>query len=164
VGLYFLFTFVGFLGGSTNFLPVFDFPTEIYILGTAIFATFPILSTYSILKYNLLDLKTITAEILSLMILAALSIDIFMADSFNSFIYSIFIFLVVLILVIMLLRSVWREVRTKESLAEAVKQKTKDIQERNLELEKFYQLTIGREVRMAELKEKIKEMEKNNVK
>jgi len=33
------------------------------------------------------------------------------------------------------------------------------VEKRKVELEKFYKLTIGRELRMAELKEKIKELE-----
>jgi len=33
------------------------------------------------------------------------------------------------------------------------------VEKRKTELEKFYKLTIGRELRMAELKEKIKELE-----
>ncbi|MDD5739125.1 MAG: hypothetical protein PHY72_04385 [Candidatus Pacebacteria bacterium] len=33
---------------------------------------------------------------------------------------------------------------------------------RQVELEKFYQLTVGRELKMVELKEKIKELKKGN--
>jgi hypothetical protein len=42
---------------------------------------------------------------------------------------------------------------------EELEQSKKIAEERAAELEKWYKLTIGREVRMAELKEKIKEME-----
>jgi len=55
--------------------------------------------------------------------------------------------------------------RTKEleeltqNLEERVKERTKELQERIEELEKFHKLTVGRELKMAELKEKIKELE-----
>ena len=56
--------------------------------------------------------------------------------------------------------------RTKEleeltkSLEEKVKKRTGELQSRIEELEKFHKLTIGREVRMAELKEEIEEFKK----
>jgi hypothetical protein len=55
-----------------------------------------------------------------------------------------------------------KEVRAKETFEGLVKQRTQELSERNKELEKFYKLTIGRELRMAELKEKIKEIENKN--
>ncbi|MFH1522199.1 MAG: hypothetical protein ABIE43_00075 [Patescibacteria group bacterium] len=57
------------------------------------------------------------------------------------------------------------EERTREleilakSLEVKVKQKTKEFQERVDELEKFHRLTIGRELKMVELKKKIEELE-----
>ena len=60
-----------------------------------------------------------------------------------------------------------REIRQKEILEEKVKERTKelqaayeDIKKRKEDLEKFYKLTVGRELRMIELKQKIKELEK----
>jgi len=56
--------------------------------------------------------------------------------------------------------------RTKElqeltqSLDQKVKQRTKQLQDRVDELERFHKLTIGREIKMVELKKKIKELEK----
>jgi len=54
--------------------------------------------------------------------------------------------------------------RTKEleelaaSLDEKVKEKTKELQEKVNELEKFYKLAVGRELKMVELKEEIKKL------
>ena len=47
-----------------------------------------------------------------------------------------------------------------DSLDQQVKERTKELQERLNELEKFQRLMIGREEKMIELKEKIKKMEK----
>ncbi|MCF7845168.1 MAG: HAMP domain-containing protein [Candidatus Pacebacteria bacterium] len=57
--------------------------------------------------------------------------------------------------------------RTKElqeltgSLEEKVSKKTEELQKRVNELEKFYKITVGRELKMIELKKKIDELEKN---
>jgi len=54
--------------------------------------------------------------------------------------------------------------RTKEleemtgNLEEKVRQRTKELEERVDELERFYKLTIGREIKMIELKEKVKKL------
>jgi len=45
------------------------------------------------------------------------------------------------------------------SLDEQVKERTKELQERIDELERFHKLTVGREMKMVELKEKIQELE-----
>ena len=58
------------------------------------------------------------------------------------------------------------QARTKElkdlagSLEEQIQQRTKELQERVEELEKFHKLTVGRELKMMELKEKIEKLEK----
>ena len=46
-----------------------------------------------------------------------------------------------------------------EGLDEMVKERTKELEEKNIELEKFQDLTVGREMKMMELKEKIEELE-----
>jgi len=58
--------------------------------------------------------------------------------------------------------------RTKEleeltqSLEERVKERTKELQERIDELERFHKLTIGRELRMVELKQEIKKLKERS--
>ncbi len=51
-----------------------------------------------------------------------------------------------------------------ESLEEKVKQRTKELQERVNELERFHKLTVGRELRMIELKKEIKKLKKKQKK
>jgi C4-dicarboxylate-specific signal transduction histidine kinase len=48
------------------------------------------------------------------------------------------------------------------SLEGKVKERTAELQKRIDELEKFHQLTVGRELKMIELKEKIRDFEKKN--
>ena len=49
-----------------------------------------------------------------------------------------------------------------EGLEKRVEERTRDLESKVQELEKFSKLTVGREMRMIELKKKIKELEKNN--
>jgi len=46
-----------------------------------------------------------------------------------------------------------------KELEKRVKQRTKELEEKNTVLERFYRLTIGRELRMIELKKRIRELE-----
>jgi len=48
-----------------------------------------------------------------------------------------------------------------KTLEEKVKQRTKELQERVNELERFHRLTVGRELKMRELKEEIKKLRKS---
>ncbi len=47
-----------------------------------------------------------------------------------------------------------------QTLDEKVKERTKELQKRIDELERFHRLTVGREMKMIELKKRIKELEK----
>lgn len=49
--------------------------------------------------------------------------------------------------------------KLQEELERKVEERTKDLQEKIEELEKFYKLAVGRELKMVELKEKIRELE-----
>lgn len=50
--------------------------------------------------------------------------------------------------------------KLKNSLEKTVEERTKNLNSKVLELERMNDLMVGRELRMAELKEKIKELEK----
>jgi C4-dicarboxylate-specific signal transduction histidine kinase len=50
--------------------------------------------------------------------------------------------------------------RTKKELEKKVKERTKELQERIDELEKFHKLTVGRELKMVELKEEVERLNK----
>jgi nitrate/nitrite-specific signal transduction histidine kinase len=47
-------------------------------------------------------------------------------------------------------------------LEQKIEQKTKELQERVKELERFYKATIDRELRMKEMRTRIEELEKMN--
>ena len=49
--------------------------------------------------------------------------------------------------------------KQKDELENMVKKRTEELEEKNIQLEKFNALSVGRELKMAELKEKIKKLE-----
>jgi PAS domain S-box-containing protein len=53
--------------------------------------------------------------------------------------------------------------RLNEELEQRVRDRTRELERRNYELEQMNKAFVGRELRMAELKKKIRELEKNNV-
>ena len=76
------------------------------------------------------------------------------------------VFLVYCFIGYLLIKYTLNEVQQKETLEQKVKERTRelqgayeDIKKRKEDLEKFYKLTVGRELRMIELKKQIKELE-----
>ena len=51
-------------------------------------------------------------------------------------------------------------IKHREHLEELVEVRTKKLEEKTADLERFNKLFVGRELRMAELKERIEELEK----
>jgi len=171
--IYILFgTFIGFVGGSTNFLNLYNIPIPPYGNGLVIFIF--IFIFFAISRYHLFEIKTMLTELLVIIIAAVSLVEAMLFQDFGSRMLGISVFTLFCILGYLLIRSMQKELSVKESLGQKVQERTKELQssnekltkaydelqERQKELEKWYNLTIGRELRMAELKEKIKEIEK----
>ena len=118
--------------------------------------------SYVVVSYYHLNIKAIITEALIILILAALFIQILTSSSSRELMERAFFFVVIAILGHSVIRSVEMESHQAEILEQAVEQKTKelrksyeDVKKRKEELERFYNLTIGRELRMIELKKEI---------
>ncbi|MFA5742757.1 MAG: hypothetical protein WCX77_03010 [Candidatus Paceibacterota bacterium] len=132
-------------------------------------------TAYAIVRTELFGIKVILTQLLVFgmgMILAAL--PFFMPNQALQAV-TVLIFIIFCLVGYLLIKATLKEMNQKEVLAGMVQDRTKELEqsnekleqskkvaeERAEELEKWYKLTIGREVRMAELKEKIKEMEQS---
>jgi len=123
-GYYLIFIIIGFLGGATNFLPVFDLPSEIYVLGTAIFCIFPIVSAYAILKHNLLNIKILATEILVVAMSVILVAAPFMVLSMSfKILSSIFLFLFLIFGYYLIQTMRKEEIRREEAEMVAVRER-----------------------------------------
>jgi signal transduction histidine kinase len=74
------------------------------------------LTSYAILKYNLMDIKVITAELLVFALWTIVFIKIFFSVSNNDLAINIIIFLVILFLGFMVVKSMLKELKQKEQV------------------------------------------------
>ncbi len=138
-----------------------------------------VFSFLAIIRFRLFEIKVILTEILVTAIGLVLLLMPFLVDNLQLKILTGGVFIFFCLLGYLLIRSALKEVRQKEILEQKVRERTRDLEiaknlaeqktaevmTRKEELEKFYKLTIGRELKMVELKEKIKSLgqtKKNN--
>jgi len=142
-----------------------------YYIGPLLFVT---ILAYAITRFHLLDVRVIAVEILVLIILVIFLTQILLSNSFGEVVARGLLFILMAIFGNLVIKSINREVHQKEILEREVRKRTeelekakdlaqqraKEAEERKKELERFYELTVGRELKMIELKQKIKELEK----
>jgi len=144
------------------------------------------LSFYNFIKHKLFKVKTIKiilTEILVIIIVLFLLIQGLLAATFTNKILSFIILISFLSVSYLLIRATQEEIKRKiqaerlaqelkdfnKTLEERVDQRTKElkksydeIKKRTEELERFYNLTVGRELKILELKKQIKDLKKQN--
>ncbi|MFA5742627.1 MAG: histidine kinase N-terminal 7TM domain-containing protein [Candidatus Paceibacterota bacterium] len=146
---------------------------EVPQYGPLCFSFFIVFSAVAILRYRLFDIKIIMTEILvGAMGFVLLFLPFLMSTNILR-ILAITVFIVFCLIGYLLIKASLKEIKNSETLEQKVKERTGELEksekvaeeakkvaeERAAELERWYKLTIGREVRMAELKDKIKELE-----
>ncbi|MFA5742632.1 MAG: histidine kinase N-terminal 7TM domain-containing protein [Candidatus Paceibacterota bacterium] len=154
-------------GTFTNLIfPLFFKTSQYYKIGPLASIFFVVFTFFAITRYHLFNIKLILTEILVFAIGIVLAIFPFLMPTDFLRISAIIIFFFFCIAGYLLIEYARNELKAKETLEQKVQDRTKELEqskkiaeERAQELEKWYKLTIGREVRMAELKEKIKELE-----
>jgi hypothetical protein len=160
------FLFWGMITLLTSFiLPIFGI-NKFMGLDAASSAIFLFFTALAITQYSLFEIKVILTEFLvAVMGLVLLGLLFFMPTPALKIAVSV-VFLFYCLIAWLLIESTLAEIKAKESLEQKVQERTKelqnayeDIKSQKNELEKWYNLTIGRELRMAELKEKIKNFE-----
>ncbi len=149
-------------------LPLFRRTFKYYQLGdySAIFLL--LMVSIGMVRGKLFGVRVLLVELFIVLLGAMVFSQIFIFHQGWEIIWDVLLFLMFVILGIILLNSISREKQQKEELEKLnkeldkrVKERTKELEEKIEELNKFYRLTIGREMKMIELKEKIEEMEKN---
>jgi signal transduction histidine kinase len=106
---------LGFGGGATNFFLWYN--VNILPVGNVLVVLYPIIFSYSIIKHHLMNVRVVATEIFTLLISIILLINSIYSNSVNIFILNSAIFLAVTFFGILLIRSVLKEVRSKEELA-----------------------------------------------
>ncbi len=161
------FVFWGFLllfiSGSINFL--LDYITIPFYFNLLV-PFYLVFIGLAIIRNKLFDIKIIATEFLVFFMGFILLILPFLMPNYKLVIAECAVFIIYCFIGFLLIKTTMGEVNAKENFEQKVQERTKELEQskkvaedRAAELEKWYKLTIGREVRMAELKDKIKEME-----
>jgi len=152
----------------TFILPLFGFH-KLSALDSPSSLFFVFFSFLAIAKYNLLNLKVVLTEILVFAAGIILLTLPFAVKEPQLKVLTLALFFVFSCFGYLLIRTAKREVKRKEILETEVRKRTQELQKakteaeetsqklrkRNEELERFYKLTVGRELKMIELKKKL---------
>ena len=136
---------------------------------------------YAILKHEFLEIKSALSQFLAAAMSILLLINFIGSTTYFEYFWKGAVFSLSLFIGYLFIKSLAKEAELKENLTESnqslkelnqtldqkvrhrtreVKKAYEEIKKRKDELEKFYKLTVGRELKMAELKNKIKNLEK----
>lgn len=145
---------------------VVNYGVEFYPFGFLFILCFLTITAYAITKYQLFEVKVILTESLVGTMAVALLAEILLFQTLWTRAFGVGVFLFFCAIGYSLVKYTYREVGAKEEMERKVQERTEELEQskkvaedRAQELEKWYKLTIGRELKMAELKGKIKEME-----
>jgi len=153
-----------YIFASSDFL--INYGVESYPFGFLFILIFLGITAYAIVKHYLFGIKVILTELLVGVMGVVLLIQTFITETIRMKIFGFGVFILFCFIGYLLIKATHREIKAKEILEDKVKERTKelqtayeDIKKRKEDLEKFYKLTVGRELRMIELKKEIKELE-----
>ncbi|MCX6789179.1 MAG: hypothetical protein NTZ42_01025 [Candidatus Gribaldobacteria bacterium] len=155
--------FFGFYAVSS----LFDSPSSLFLIA---------FSAAAIMRYRLFEIKVILTEALVLLMALLLLFLPFMMQTVQLIAFTAGLFLIFCFCGYLLIKGAIREAKQKDVLEQKVAERTADLEKaknlaeqqtaevtaRKEELERFYHLTVGRELKMVELKKKIKELQQTN--
>ncbi len=130
---FFIAALIGSLGGSTSFFPVYNIDVYPYLNATIVF--FPLIIGYAILRYNLFDLKAVITELLMFCIWISLLLRTIFASDTSDLIINISLLVIVVIIGLLLIRSVRKEIKTREYMENLAK----SLEEANIRLKELDQ-------------------------
>ncbi len=157
-------------------LPLFGKPQFSWLLDSPSSLIFVFFSALAIGRYHLFEIKVILTEILVVAMGVVLFLLPFTMAKLQLTILTSALFIFFCFIGYLLIKSGHREIKQKEILEQTVKERTRDLKiaknlaeqktvevmTRKEKLEKFYKLTIGRELKMIDLKKQIKELEQES--
>lgn len=124
--------FIGVIGGATNFPLMYSIPL-MSPYGMFLIILHPIIFTYAILKYHLFNIKVIATELFSAILIIILFVKFLLSESLQQFILNGIIMAAFLGFSYLLIKSVLKEVKTREEMEELAK----ELEEANVRLKKL---------------------------
>lgn len=140
-----LASLIGFLGGSTSYLPTFGIHFYPYLNGTIII--FSVIITYSIIKHHLFNIKLITAQSVTFILWIFISVRLLFAQSPREFLIDGSLLIITILFGFILIRSVLNEIDQRKNI-EKLANELKDLNihlsekvaEQTVEIRKAYEL------------------------
>lgn len=112
--LVFFSSLVGFIGGGSVFFLTFNVPWPPYPI--ALFAFYPIIITFAILRYKLFDIRIISTELLTGIVWIVLLFRMILSNDTQDQIVSAIILALMTFFGTLLIKSVYREVEQREKI------------------------------------------------
>lgn len=154
---YIFFSFMFLFGSSLAFLP--GYKIAVFPIAYIFPLIWVLILTYAITQHELLNAKVIIVDVLAALVVFTVLVYALLSKGSDDAIIRLAFFALILAFAWLAVRGVHREINEKERLEKLVEERTKEVMERSAELEKWYKLTVGRELRMAELKKKISDLQ-----
>lgn len=123
---------VGFGGGATNFPLWYGIPLPPY--GNFLVFLYPLLLSYAILRYRLMNIKIVIAELFVGLIVILLFINFIISKAISEYLWEGAILVAFVIFGFLLIKSVMREIKQKEQ----INQYAQDLAKANSELKIAY--------------------------
>jgi len=114
-----LFTLAGFGGGGSVFFLTFNIPIAPYPL--ILFSLYPVISGYAIFKYQLFDTKVLTTQLVTFALWIFILIRVILSDTFREQVINGSLFMLMVVFGFILIRSVQKEVATRERIESLAK-------------------------------------------
>ncbi|MFA5742789.1 MAG: histidine kinase N-terminal 7TM domain-containing protein [Candidatus Paceibacterota bacterium] len=166
---YIFYSFLFLFASSLAFLPGYQIP--VFPIAYIFPVIWMLILSYAITQHNLLNAKVIIVDVLAALVVFAVLVYAVLSKGSSDIVIRFSFLILIFFFAWLAVRGVHREINEKERLEAVVKNRTKELEQskkvaedRAAELEKWYNATIGREVRMAELKEEVKKMKEESEK
>jgi signal transduction histidine kinase len=109
-----IFTIAASVGGGSVFLTTFS--TNIPPYPLILFSLYPAISGYAILRYQLFDVRVVTAQIFTFSLWIAIFVRVLLSQTTQEQIFNAILLLITIVLGLLLNRSVKREVSQREKI------------------------------------------------
>lgn len=116
---FFMATFVGFLGGGISFAPVFGI--DIYPYSIATVALYPLIMGYAILKYQLFDIRIVSAQLTAFTIVGFTFIRFILSETPGDYVWNGLLLFITVGLGMHLVHSVMKELERRSEVEKLAK-------------------------------------------
>lgn len=120
IGYFFLGMLISFSGGSLSFLPVFEI--DVYPIANFAVTLYPLIIGYAILRHQLFDLRVAAVQGLTFLLWMFVGVRWLLSEDTKAAWLNGILFISVVVLGVFLVRSMGKEIRTRERIEKLAKE------------------------------------------